>query len=487
MSKTVAKASKMSAHGSETLAKCRALRSGVEGMRAQGEKYLPKEERESDKDYQDKLARAWLFPAFDKTIEDVADRVFSKPAAMSEDVPDALLELEDNITGDGTSFTNFARELFEDGVEAGISFILIDATRVADPDLARRGLSRSQSRTYGVRPYMRMIRAESVLGWKHDENYRLTMIRYREEVAVETEDEFEEKNVTQIRVMTLENNQVYVRLFRKEERGEDWLVYDNFIIPIDEIAVVPFYTKRTGFFTGKPPYETLADLNIAHWQSAADQRNIAHIARVPFLAAYGMEAADFTVAANNIITTTKGPQEAKIEWVTLKDSSNVEVGERDLEKLELRMQWLGLQLILPKTGTTTATGEGLDAAKSMTPLMQMASDLKGALEQALRLMAKFANAGNDGGSVYVNTDYGLALLSTADYDLLMKAVVAGKLSHARFLIELQRRAVLGDDMDVDEEIAAIMEEQRASGELQGQFDDGEDDAGTEDQQDPEAV
>ena len=38
-----------------------------------------------------------------------------------------------------------------------------------------------------------------------------------------------------------------------------------------------------GFMTAHPPLMDLAWLNLAHWQSASDQRHILHVARVPIL------------------------------------------------------------------------------------------------------------------------------------------------------------------------------------------------------------
>ena len=91
--------------GDPALAKIRALRGGVEAMRAAGETYLPKEELETQKDYRSRLARSWLFPALDKATRDLADKVFARPITLGKDVPPAIaaMAITVSVLGDTNS------------------------------------------------------------------------------------------------------------------------------------------------------------------------------------------------------------------------------------------------------------------------------------------------------------------------------------------------------------------------------------------------
>ena len=100
MTNSVAKASDRSARGSSKLAKVRALRGGVEAMRLAGEYYLPKEERETQSDYDDRVSRSWLLPALDKTIRNSADHIFSREVRLGDDVPQQIADLAENIAED---------------------------------------------------------------------------------------------------------------------------------------------------------------------------------------------------------------------------------------------------------------------------------------------------------------------------------------------------------------------------------------------------
>src|SRR6185295_4553940 len=100
-------------------------------------------------------------------------------------------------------------------------------------------------------------------------------------------------------------------------------------------ALAPVYLNRTGFMTGEPPLEELADLNVAHWQSSSDQRNILTVARVPILFGTGIEGNEkLEIGASSMIRTSD--PNAKLTYVEHTGAA-IGAGERDLERLEFQM------------------------------------------------------------------------------------------------------------------------------------------------------
>lgn len=479
MSNSVAVPSALSARNSAALKKIRDLRGGVAQMRAMGRVYLPQETKESNEDYDNRLSRSWLFPGVNKAIEDVADRVFAREVRFGDDVNPRIADLEDDITADGRNLNNFARDFFEDGVEAGISFALVDMPRKDGT------MTVAQERQAKMRPYVTLVRAEQVLGWKTERiggKTVLSQVRIMETATEDGDDEFEQIEVPQVRVLQRQDGLVWGRLYRQDDK-KDWHLFDTFSVAMEDISIVPLYTRRTGFFQGRPNFDGLADLNIAHWQSASDQRNILHFARVPILVALGMSAEDFTLAVNSSIQTSRPKTEADVKWVE-HEGKAIAAGRDDLKDLELRMQALGLELMIPKTGAPTATGEAIDAAKSQTPLAQMASNLKEALERILYLMALYSGE-ETSGTVNVNTDYGLSLLSQADLTVLLQAVNTGQISKHTFLKELVRRNVLMDDLDIDDEIERIKDEEPEPISLPFNLEDDDEESDEDDEGDDE--
>lgn len=424
----------------------RVLMGGTKAMRAAGKKYLPQFPAESQEAYEARLASSFLFNGFKKTVRDMTGRVFTKSVEIEGD---ALSEEEQNIDMQGRDLSAFARDVFEAGLSGcGLSFIMVDAP-------PREGdVTKAQADEANLRPYLVHVKPEEVLGWKTASVGSRTFLsqwRMMEKVEEQDpEDEFSTVTVGQVRVLTLIEGKVNVRLYREANKGAEWVLYDEFNTQAPEITVVPFYAGRTGFFAAEPPLEDLADKNVEHWQSASDQRNILHAARVPILFAAGHEEDGPLKISAGTATTTRNP-EAKLQWVEHSGAA-IGAGRDDLKDIEFQMQVLGLQLLV--AGTETATGAALDAAKETAPLAMMADNLKDALEQALRWFTMYQGAETEV-TVRVNTDFGVSIMTAQEMTALMGAVNTGLMSKERFLKEMARRGFVAEDIDIEEELELI--------------------------------
>jgi hypothetical protein len=90
------------------------------------------------------------------------------------------------------------------------------------------------------------------------------------------------------------------------------------------------------------------------------------------------------------------------------------------------------------------------------PLAMMAWALKDALEQAFGFLGEYFALGEDeGGSLMVNTDFGVSMRDAADLTALQGALAANAITKATFLAELKRRGVLADAIDVEDEVARL--------------------------------
>jgi hypothetical protein len=430
----------------ESAALGRVLMGGTKAMRAAGKKYLPQFPAESQEAYEARLASSFLFNGFKKTVRDMTGRVFTKSVEIEGD---ALSEEEQNIDMQGRDLSAFARDVFEAGLSGcGLSFIMVDAP-------PREGdVTKAQADEANLRPYLVHVKPEEVLGWKTASVGSRTFLsqwRMMEKVEEQDpEDEFSTVTVGQVRVLTLIEGKVNVRLYREANKGAEWVLYDEFNTQAPEITVVPFYAGRTGFFAAEPPLEDLADKNVEHWQSASDQRNILHAARVPILFAAGHEEDGPLKISAGTATTTRNP-EAKLQWVEHSGAA-IGAGRDDLKDIEFQMQVLGLQLLV--AGTETATGAALDAAKETAPLAMMADNLKDALEQALRWFTMYQGAETEV-TVRVNTDFGVSIMTAQEMTALMGAVNTGLMSKERFLKEMARRGFVAEDIDIEEELELI--------------------------------
>jgi hypothetical protein len=428
-------------------AKGRALMSGTAGMRKEGQAYLPKFKAEASDDYQARLNSSWLFNALRKTIKDMTGRVFDNSVEITE-APQQIIDMAEDIDMQGRDLSVFAAEVFKDAFVPGVSYIMVEAPR-RDADTTR-----AQAAVQGLRPYLVHLRVEDVLGFQtglFGNVLALSQLRIMESVTEQNpRDEFSQIEIAQVRVLDRMPNGVQVRLYREDSK-KHWALVDEYTTEAPEITVIPFYAQRTGFFTGEPVLEDLTDVNIAHWQSQSDQRNILHFARVPILFASGRgDDEPLTISAGTAVTS-RDPA-ATLQWVEHSGKA-IDSGRQDLKDLEFQMQTLGLQLLVARA--QSATGAALDAIKETSTLAMMADSLKDALEQALQWMAFYAGLGDVSITINVNKEYGVTMMTPQEVMAMQKDVAMGYLTLETYFEERKRRGVLRPDLDTGAEMDAL--------------------------------
>lgn len=444
------------------------LMGGTMAMRAAGKTLLPQYPAEDDEAYKERLRLSTLLPAYSETVGNMTSRVFAEPLQVGDDVPEVIVEMTKDIDHAGNDLNSWAVGFFTEGLSHGLCHAFVDHPPAGDLK------TQADEQAAGVRPYVVMVRPEQVLGWRSKGGV-LTMIRYIE-VVEEEDGEFGAKCVEQIRVLEPGAWRTY-RRSAKAVRGKQaaaggtWELHEEGTNSLTAIPWVTFYTGRTGFMAAKPPLIELAHLNVKHWQSQSDQDNILHVIRVPILVRIGIQTQydnqgkvvppEFKVGTGQL---TDLPKDGDLKYVEHTGQA-VDAGRTALQDLINEMRMAGAKLLTPdKTATKTATQAEEEAAQELSPLARMAHHFADCLAQLLQFMADYRGLG-DGGTVEMRGNFDVDYMPEVSLPTLVSMANAGMISKETLFTEMQRRGVISDEYDWEEELAKIEAQGPALGTL----------------------
>jgi hypothetical protein len=424
-----------------------ALMGGTKTMREAGKTLLPKAPAESEEAYQERRRVSTLYGAYRRTVETMASRPFSEAIKLGEDVPAAMLPYLDDVDLEGRDFQSFALGVFQTALADGLSHILVEFPTV-DPKKVK---TLADEKAIAARPYFVHINPRNVLGWRAERvagAMTLTMFRFMERIT-EPAGQWGTTTVDQVRVLERTKWSTY----RKSADTGNWELHEEGPVTIGCIPLATVYTGRTGFLTACPPLLPLAYLNVEHWQSASDQQNILHVARVPILFASGFGDGALTVGAASAISNDDPA--SRLAYVEHSGAA-IESGRQSLLDLEERMASLGAELLVSDPSAAaaqTATKTNADVAEQTSALAAMVNDLEDSLKRALGFMAKWASLGDNGGTVELEGNF--TSMDPLDVASLISAKEKGILSAETVFLEFQRAGLIDEELTWEDEKARL--------------------------------
>jgi hypothetical protein len=419
------------------------LMGGTKAMRRAGQRHLPIWPAEDLKSYQARLKTATLFPAYARTVAVLTGKPFGKPITIGEEYSQKLKDLLENIDLEGRNLHAFAADLFANALAYGICGILVDCPPAQGVRTA------ADEAKLGVRPYFVHVRQDAILGWRSEKRggrIVLTQLRLMESVE-EPDGPFKTKTIQQVRVLEPGKWMTY----RKQDSttGTPWQEHESGVTTIDVIPFIPVYGSRKDFMIGVPPMLELAHLNVEHWQSKSDQQTILHVARVPMLFAKNIGSDTQVVVGAGAMINATAP-DSDVKYVEHSGKA-IEAGRMSLLDLEDLMRQVGAELLVIKSANTTQVQTISDNEQAVCDLQRITQALENALDQAIRLMARWIKQPEDG-NVSIYSDFGVSSLAEASAQLLFEMKVDGSLSHKTLLNEMKRRSIISPDVDIEKEM-----------------------------------
>jgi hypothetical protein len=435
-------------------AKMEAVVGGTETMRAAGQDYLPQHVEEDDTRYEERLGTATLINLTELTLESLVGRPFSDPVQLSEDMPEAVKEIMEDVDLQGNNIDVFGRRWFREGMKKAFAHVLVEfPKREEKADGSPRTLE--DDRKERLRPYWVFIKPENLIfAFVEIQQGKevVTHARFIEEVTEMVG--FAEVVKRRIRVFEPGMQTIY------EEREDDrkkvkWVMVESIPVDLPFVPLVTFYAAKDGPMLAKPPLMDLADLNIAHWQSGSDQRAILTVSRFPMLAMSGAADDERLVIGPFKWLYTSDPQ-GKFYYVEHTGKA-LKAGKDDLDDLIAQMSHYGGEFLKKQPGRQTATARALDSAEATSPLQDMTIRFMDAVDHALWITAQWLKL-PEGGKVTLPTDFGPERSDQNDILALQFTRKVRDISRKWYLQELKRRGLLGDEFDADQDLEQIQNE-----------------------------
>lgn len=437
----------------------RHLLGGTRAMRQAGQAYLPREQAESEADYRRRLARSYLYGGLKQAIEELGSKPFQKPPTLDK-ISGKLGKIEANVDRVGTPMHLFVKKCLAHKMAFGKYHILVDM-----PSEKAVNLKDEESRDF--RPYFVFVPADAVIAWKteiHDSRRVLVDVRIAESVNV-GEENVTTKNPPRIRrwyVKYQGDEVVEAKWEIWESNGQsDYALSKSDDNPLKVIPLVIDYAEEEEFMVARPPLREIGDLDIAHWQSASDQRNILRFARAPIIWRSGVS----TEEANQAIVVGAGASYAStIAGATMEfvehGGAAIEAGAKDLADLEEKMRLLAMRPLIETAGNPTATGAALDEARTNCVLKKWVRDVELAILRAYQFAAKWADETlpQNWKGLDIFDEFGLSVRAAEDTRQLIQLRKDREITRRTLLEEVKRRGLLSDTFDIDQEIQDLEDE-----------------------------
>lgn len=450
------------------------IRGSTIEIRKKAATYLPKFEAEELKDWDARVKMTFVTDHYTQTLEEHVGLVFAVPIKLGDDVKPAIVDLCEDIDGEGNHLDVFATTALDEALHLGHVVLFTDYP-VTD-----KIANKADERRAKVRPYVTLYKASDVRSCRHATVggvRMLVQIVFRES-ACEEDGEYGVKDVTRYREIkqAVSYDEVTGRAtglgaitWRAwKETTEDGKAKEftpagsGTIVGPDHItARVVYGGEKLGPLHTKPHAFGLAMSNVEETQVSSDYAAVMHKCNVPTPCFVNrvQAAVDATVQMGQGIDL--GPDGSAF----FLEPAGVAIGatRQRIEDIRAQMRRQGAATDDSTGKVMTAAEAKLYAAQRNAKLRRAARSLQDAIEGVFADMAAFmgiAKQGSvkSGGSVVVNQDFAGEGIDPALLTVYISAYAAGALPLEALMYALEKGRLPEDFASEDAALQLVADE-----------------------------
>ena len=453
---------------------------GEDAVKAAGERYLPKLDSQTPDEYVAYKARASFFNATARTVDGFVGLIFRREPTVKlpervSGVAGALRVFAEDVDLLGTSLYTFSKNIVGEVLTVGRAGTLVDWE------------GEGEQRGYVVR-----YAAEQILNWRVSRvNGRnlVTLVVLQEVLADGGKDDFEIKEVEQLRVLRLatvpsatskgKSEQRYiVEIWRKQQpkdkrKKPEWQKVET-RIPLrlgKPLTMIPFVfhgPRHSLPEVDKLPLADIIAVNLDHYRLNADYKHGLHFTALPTAWVSGFDkSANLRIGSSTAwVTETPGATAGFLEFT----GQGLTTFERAMDRDERLMAILGSRM-LEEQKRVGETAEAIELRQSgeNSVLMTLALSVSDSVSQVLRWIYWWNSTEESPETVsedlvllQLNTDFSAKGLGSDELTAIVAAWQAGAISRET-MFDLFRRGEVLPPGRTDAEEANLAGKDRTKG------------------------
>lgn len=430
---------------------------GQDAVKEAGATYLPvlNPDVEGDcesEDYKIYLQNAEFYNATSLTYEAFIGMIFRKVPQIGNLSEEDALENDvlKNVDLEGTSIYEFVRRVAGEVNAVGRVGIVFDYPTQEQLD----ELTINEARESGMRPYIKVYTAESIINWKYQNVNGLTKlvsVVLKEEIEQFPEDPYSHAYEDQYRVLRLENGKYIQEIYN--DQGVIVRRMDNIMVNGEHLSELPFVCINPNSIelrSEKPPLLDLADTNLNHYRASGSLgANVYMFGRatpvfkVPheYWREFRDQTMEFGVTKSIVIPTSKEGGEADAGFMEPKGSIQPIITH--MEKLESRMAAQGARMLsAAKKGVEAADTVRMDMSGELSILSSITNMISAGLTKAVSWLLEERT------QVKLNSDFMTTPVDAGMITSLLMALQAGNISREQFVDALIRGEAIKQEKDI---------------------------------------
>jgi hypothetical protein len=253
---------------------------GETAVKSKGVRYLPYPaecEQETDKRYIAYRTRALYYNVCQPTRDALVGQIFLRPPMI--ELPEQLNPIVENTNGEGLSLSQLIKKAANYVLPFGRGGFLADFPTTNGP------VTKGEIDKGIVRPVIRFFEPWAIRNWRVQQKgtiKKLIMLVLDEPYEpIDSEDDFNVEVRVRQRAYVLKNNRCTCSVWEDGKKTADYVIKDYKGEPLDFIPFEFIGSENNDPDIDEPPFENLANLNIAHYRNSADYEESVYLVGQP--------------------------------------------------------------------------------------------------------------------------------------------------------------------------------------------------------------